>query len=120
VIYGGYIDPVSTGYPGNIDLYSAVECSPCWLRTPCPIGLKCLHQITPGQVEAAVDRLWADTRRLAPADSHRDAPRDQAPVDAATATDKASSPAPADSSEHRSQGECRQDPIEIGTDLDDR
>ena len=38
--------------------------APCWLRIPCPIGLKCLHKITPGQVEAAVDRLWADIRRL--------------------------------------------------------
>jgi ADP-heptose:LPS heptosyltransferase len=29
VIYGGYIDPVCTGYPGNINLYSPVECDPC-------------------------------------------------------------------------------------------
>jgi ADP-heptose:LPS heptosyltransferase len=122
VIYGGYIDPVSTGYPGNIDFYSAVECAPCWLRTPCPIGLKCLHKITPGQVEAAVDRLWADIRRLQADSGSRDAPRDRAPVDAATATatDPASSPARADSSGHRSQGECREDPIEIGTDPEDR
>jgi ADP-heptose:LPS heptosyltransferase len=97
VIYGGYIDPVSTGYPGNIDLYSAVECAPCWLRTPCPIGLKCLHQITAEQVGAAVDRLWAEARRRVPARSYRDAPTDQASVDAATATDSASSPVRTDS-----------------------
>ena len=27
VIYGGYIHPVCTGYPGNINLYSSVECA---------------------------------------------------------------------------------------------
>ena len=63
VIYGGYIDPVATGYPGHINLYSPVECAPCWLRTPCPYAKKCLHQITPDQVEAAVDRLRADAPR---------------------------------------------------------
>jgi len=63
VIYGGYIDPVSTGYPGNINLYNPVECAPCWLRTPCPHGKKCLHQITPDQVEAAVSRIRADAPR---------------------------------------------------------
>jgi hypothetical protein len=59
VIYGGYEHPDCSTYPGNINLYSPVECSPCWLRTPCPVGKKCLHQITPDQVEAAVDRLLA-------------------------------------------------------------
>ena len=58
VIYGGYEHPDATAYPGNINLYSPVECAPCWLRTPCPHGKKCLHQITPDQVEAAVNRLW--------------------------------------------------------------
>jgi ADP-heptose:LPS heptosyltransferase len=62
VIYGGYIDPVATGYPANINLDSPVACAPCWLRTPCPYGKMCLHQITPDQVEAAVDRLWPGDR----------------------------------------------------------
>jgi hypothetical protein len=59
VIYGGYEHPDCSAYPGNINLYSPVECSPCWLRTPCPVGKKCLHQIAPEQVEAAVDQLLA-------------------------------------------------------------
>jgi ADP-heptose:LPS heptosyltransferase len=63
VIYGGYIDPVATGYPDNINLYSAVACAPCWLRTPCPYGKMCLHQIAPEQVEAAVDQLWQGGNR---------------------------------------------------------
>jgi ADP-heptose:LPS heptosyltransferase len=63
VIYGGYIDPVCTGYPGNINLYSAVECAPCWMREPCPHDKKCLHMITPAQVESALDQLWELPRR---------------------------------------------------------
>lgn len=73
VIYGGYEHPDCSGYPGNINLYSPVDCAPCWLRTPCPYGKKCLHQISPGQVEAAVDRLRAEARRPAPAGNHCDA-----------------------------------------------
>jgi Glycosyltransferase family 9 (heptosyltransferase) len=60
VIYGGYIHPDSTGYPGNINLYSAVECAPCWLREPCPYAKKCLHMIMPAHVEAALNRLWEE------------------------------------------------------------
>jgi hypothetical protein len=63
VIYGGYEPPVCTDYPGNIGLYSPVECAPCWLRTPCPYGKKCLHMITPNQVEAVLDRLWKERQR---------------------------------------------------------
>jgi Glycosyltransferase family 9 (heptosyltransferase) len=63
VIYGGYEPPVCTDYTGNIGLYSPVECAPCWLKTPCPYGKKCLHMITPNQVEAALDCLWEDRQR---------------------------------------------------------
>jgi len=66
VIYGGYIDPVCTGYPGNVDLYSPVECAPCWLRSPCPYSKKCLHQITPDQVEAALNQGWSASQHRLP------------------------------------------------------
>jgi ADP-heptose:LPS heptosyltransferase len=58
VIFGGYEHPISTHYPGNIDLYSAVPCAPCWLRDPCPFDRKCLRQIDPSVVEYALKRLW--------------------------------------------------------------
>jgi hypothetical protein len=87
VIYGGYEHPDGSSYPGNISLYSSVECAPCWLRTPCPYGKMCLQQITPDQVEAAVDRLWANASGPSLAGNLRDAPRDRAPADAATTTD---------------------------------
>ena len=63
VIYGGYEHPDCTSYPGNINLYSPVECAPCWLREPCPYGKKCLHMITPAQVESALHQLWERPRR---------------------------------------------------------
>jgi ADP-heptose:LPS heptosyltransferase len=65
VIYGGYEPPVCTDYPGNISLYSPVACAPCWLKTPCPYSKKCLHMITPDQVEAAIDHLWNVRHRVA-------------------------------------------------------
>lgn len=58
VIFGGYIEPICTSYPGNIDLYSPVPCAPCWLTELCPFGHPCLHQITPRQVEEAARQLW--------------------------------------------------------------
>jgi len=58
VIFGGYIEPSCTSYPGNIDLYSPVPCVPCWLTELCPFGHPCLHQIIPRQVDEALKQLW--------------------------------------------------------------
>ena len=71
VIYGGYEHPCGTSYEGNVSLYSPVPCAPCWLQTPCPYGKKCLHQIEPASVLAAVDQVWAaqDTNHHEPADT---------------------------------------------------
>jgi ADP-heptose:LPS heptosyltransferase len=57
VIYGGFEHPVGTAYPGNVDLYTQLPCSPCWLTTPCPIGKECLKRITPAAVFAAIQGL---------------------------------------------------------------
>ncbi len=62
VIYGGYEHPDCSAYPGNINLYSPVECAPCWLQEPCPYGKKCLQMITPTEVESALNRLWHESR----------------------------------------------------------
>jgi ADP-heptose:LPS heptosyltransferase len=69
VIVSGYEDPANTAYPGNIALYTRVECAPCWLREPCPHKLKCLNAITPRQVEEAILSLWHEASR-----GHRAAP----------------------------------------------
>jgi hypothetical protein len=64
VIYGGYEQPVCTAYPGNINLSTALPCSPCWLREPCPIGKECLRQIAPAMVIAAIGRIWEERQRV--------------------------------------------------------
>jgi ADP-heptose:LPS heptosyltransferase len=65
VIYGGYEHPVCAGYPWNINLYSPVACSPCWLRDPCPYGKDCLTRIKPRDVEDEVNRLLISCQRSA-------------------------------------------------------
>lgn len=50
IVYGGFEAPWQSGYGWNINLYSDVECAPCWLETKCPHEKKCLAQITPQQV----------------------------------------------------------------------
>ena len=57
VIYGGYISPSCTDYPGNINLGSNLPCSNCRLRTPCPIDRKCLREILPENVEESLRKL---------------------------------------------------------------
>lgn len=63
VIYGGYEAPECSAYPRNINLYTPLDCAPCWLRDECPIGRPCLSRITPGRVEAEVDRLRSRLER---------------------------------------------------------
>jgi ADP-heptose:LPS heptosyltransferase len=59
VILGGYERPENTEYARNKVFYTPLNCSPCWLRTPCPIYRECLTQISPEAVEQAVIELWA-------------------------------------------------------------
>ncbi|MBW0000635.1 MAG: glycosyltransferase family 9 protein [Verrucomicrobia bacterium] len=57
---GGYESPRGLQHaPGvkstaNVFLSSDLPCAPCWLREPCPIGLKCLTSIAPAQVREAI------------------------------------------------------------------
>ena len=57
-IVGGFEHPVNTHYDGNVEFYTPVPCAPCWLRDPCPFDLRCLHAISPEDVERAVARVW--------------------------------------------------------------
>jgi len=53
ILYGGREKPEQTGYVANKNLYSPVECSPCWLRNPCDYNRKCMDMITVEPVLAA-------------------------------------------------------------------
>lgn len=59
VIIGGRVRPETVGYASNVNLYGAVECSPCGLRDGCPHQLKCLTEILPETVAAAVREMAA-------------------------------------------------------------
>lgn len=60
VIVGGYELPANATYPGNKVFHTSIECSPCWLRTPCPIDRECLKQISPEAVERAVREILTE------------------------------------------------------------
>lgn len=62
VMFGGRARPETFGYPGNLNLYSPVECSPCGLRTTCPHDMKCMTVITPAHVADAVRELASRPR----------------------------------------------------------
>jgi CDP-glycerol glycerophosphotransferase len=59
VVLGGRARPETFGYACNVNFYRAVECSPCGLREGCPHDLKCLADILPETVAAAVRELAA-------------------------------------------------------------
>jgi heptosyltransferase-2 len=67
IVYGGYEHPDCSSYPGNVNLYTQLSCSPCWLlHEPCPYDRVCLSRILPEQVEQAIESF----RRGGSWDSH--------------------------------------------------
>jgi ADP-heptose:LPS heptosyltransferase len=54
ILYGGYESPSGHRYDGVTPFYTPVECAPCWLRSPCPHGKKCLDAISADVVEQAI------------------------------------------------------------------
>lgn len=66
VVFGGRARPEIFGYAGNLNLYSAVDCSPCGLRDGCPHRMKCMTDIRPAAVAAAVRDLAGRPRSPLP------------------------------------------------------
>jgi len=54
IIYGGRERPDQSGYACFENIYSAVECSPCWLHNTCPYDKKCMTMISTDMVETAM------------------------------------------------------------------
>jgi len=63
VVIGGYEHPVNSHYPGNVEFYTSLPCSPCWLLEPCPFNLKCLKAISSAQVRDAIVGMWEKMQR---------------------------------------------------------
>ncbi len=65
VIFGGFIAPWESGYPWNMNLFTELPCSPCWLKGPCPYEKKCMQAIDVGAVLAGVQRMLSESSRAA-------------------------------------------------------
>ncbi len=59
VIFGGFISPAESGYDVNENLFTQLDCAPCWLRTPCPYDKECMKQISVANVLSALEKLLA-------------------------------------------------------------
>ncbi len=54
IIYGGRERPDQSGYACFENIYSAVQCSPCWLHNTCHYDKKCMNMISADMVADAV------------------------------------------------------------------
>jgi ADP-heptose:LPS heptosyltransferase len=58
IVYGGRETPKNSGYENNVNLYTPMECSPCWIHSTkgecCPNALECMRKITFTDVENAI------------------------------------------------------------------
>jgi ADP-heptose:LPS heptosyltransferase len=72
VIYGGRISPAVTGYAGNRNLYTDLQCSGCWLTghpgSECPHNLACLDAISVSDVLDAAAGLLRLVETRGPSD----------------------------------------------------
>lgn len=55
IVYGGREHPAQSGYAENINLYSSVECAPCW-RLTCDVDRLCMQKISSEMVIAAIEK----------------------------------------------------------------
>jgi len=59
VIFGGRERPDQSGYVCNENLFSAVACAPCWLRSGCHFARECMDEITAADAIEAAERILA-------------------------------------------------------------
>jgi hypothetical protein len=57
VIYGGFEAPWESGYDSNLNFFTPLACSPCWLSGPCPFDKECMKRIEPDQVIFALNKI---------------------------------------------------------------
>ena len=56
IVYGGREHPSQSGYVCNENLYTDLECAPCWRRETCPFERECMTQISVDDVVRATRR----------------------------------------------------------------
>ncbi len=70
IVYGGRERPDQTGYICNENLYTDLECAPCWLDARCDFGRACMEAISAPAVIEAAGRLLARPRDPLPVESY--------------------------------------------------
>jgi len=64
IIYGGREHPDQSGYTGNINIYSATHCSPCWKWNNCDYVRKCMQEITFDKLKEYLDLVIANRNKI--------------------------------------------------------
>lgn len=62
VIYGGFEAPWESGYKQNINIFTKLPCSPCWLREPCPYNKECMQKIDVESVTNSFNAITSQKR----------------------------------------------------------
>jgi hypothetical protein len=62
VVFGGREAPWQSGYACNVNLFTAVECAPCWRWNTCDFDRICMRAIKPGDVVRGVEQLLDQSR----------------------------------------------------------
>lgn len=60
VIYGGFEAPWESGYEQNVNLYSDLQCSPCWQRKPCVHDKECMRRISVEEVLEGLEKIISE------------------------------------------------------------
>ena len=67
VIYGGVISPKTSGYPENLNIYTKVDCSPCF-RSDKPLTncemMTCMKKITSDYVAENLDKMILSSNKM--------------------------------------------------------
>jgi ADP-heptose:LPS heptosyltransferase len=62
IIYGGREAPWQSGYVCNINLFTALPCSPCWRWNTCDFDRKCMRDIEPEDAIRGIRQLLTQPR----------------------------------------------------------
>jgi Glycosyltransferase family 9 (heptosyltransferase) len=69
IVYGGREAPWQSGYISNLNLYSALPCSPCWRWNSCDIDRRCMEEISVDDVVSAIQEMIERPRAPLPVET---------------------------------------------------
>ncbi len=66
IVYGGFLAPWQSGFTRNINLFTLLDCAPCWLEGTCPWNKKCMMIISPEHVVREHERMLENPSAVTP------------------------------------------------------